>query len=354
MTDQLPFKFPERYSYEGQRLEGGQGYVYICGDALLDRTVAIKVVSTPAHMKSLKQELSFLTTIRSAHIAEIYDLFEAKSGKHIGLVEQYVSGSHLHNLVGSCDLPTFLRTMYQLCAGVSDMHGLNKVHRDIKPGNIRFDEEKVLKILDFGISQHVDGVAKTEHGKGTLPYIAPELFSLPAKYTSSVDVYACGVIAHELAFGKLDSALKTVPPQSHASPSKFHKSALGIPSDVCQLFDAALSPNSNDRSPIGDLKTCLERRLTQGLHRAAVTYKGQTTLVNNSKKSVLLQSGPCSLTIVYDGLRFTANAVAGNIDINNIPVLNGQELPPSCVITLNKQPGREFITVDMSNPGILL
>ena len=354
MADQLPFKFPERYSYTGERLEGGQGYVYICQDALLERRVAIKVVSTPVHMQSLKQELSFLTEIRSPHIAEIYDLFEAKSGKHIGLAEQYVSGAHLQNIVGKCDLPSFLRTMYQLCAGVSDIHCANKVHRDIKPGNIRFDEEGVLKILDFGISQHVDGIGNTVHGKGTLPYLAPELFSLPAKYTSAVDVYSCGVIASELAFGTLDASLKQKPPQSQSSPAKFAQSPLPIPADICDLFDRTLAPKPDNRPSINEVEQALERRLNYGLHRAAVTYDGQTNLINQANRSLLLKSGNCSVTIVYDGMRFTANAVSGNVDINNIQVTNGQELPPSCVITMNTQIGRNFITVDMSDPGILL
>jgi serine/threonine-protein kinase len=321
----------------------------------LERKVAVKVVSTPADMKALKKELSFLTEIRSAHIAEVYDVLEAQSGKHIGLVEQYVSGGHLRDLVGNCNLDAFMRTMYQLSCGIADIHAQKKVHRDIKPGNIRFDEENVLKILDFGISQHVDIEAKTSNGKGTHPYIAPELYKLPGKYNSAVDIYACGVIAHELAFGKIESCLKSIPPQTATGPKKLSTSPLGIPSDVGDLLDRALSPMPHDRPPINEIKTVIERRLAFGGHRAAITYGKQSTLLNDTHKSVSLKSQDCSLTITYDGLRFVVSTLSGKVDVNNVKITAGQELPASCVITMNTQNGhRDFITIDMSNPSILL
>lgn len=355
MANQLPFKFPDRYSYTGERLSGGQGYVYICNDSDLERDVAVKVVSAPNDLNALRQELAVLAAIRSAHVAEIYDLLEAQSGKHIGLVEQYVSGSHLSELVGKCTHDGFMNTVYQICRGVHDIHAINRVHRDLKPNNIRFDQEGVLKILDFGISRELEEEGQTTHGKGTHPYIAPELYTLPASYTKAVDVYAIGVIAHELAFGKLEQCLKTTPPQVSGSPKKFSSSSLGIGPEICDLLDRALNSKPAKRPKSADLKDALERRIVFGRHRATIRSGNKSTLLGETHKSAELKSHDCSLTIVYDGLRFTVASISGNVDINNISAQVGQELPSSCVVTMNTNSGtRDFITVDMSHPGIIL
>ena len=356
MSKQLPFKFPERYVYLQERLEGAQGYVYLCKDSYLDRTVAVKVVSTPATLNTLKQELAFLTSIRSPHIAEVYDLLEAASGKHIGLVEQYVSGKHLLDPTASVNETVFLRTLYQLASGLSDIHVAKKIHRDIKPSNIRFDEEGILKILDFGISAHADGEMLTSNGKGTLPYLAPELYVLPASYTEAVDVYAFGVIAHQLAFGTLSGALKTKPPLASGTQLEpFKQSQLGVPGEIAAILDLTLKKEANLRPRSAVLRETLGRRLAHALHRAAITYKGSATILNSKNKSVSLTFQDCTITITYDGLRFTISSVLGNIDINNVKAVVKQELPASCVITLNGSSGaRDFITVDMSHPGLIL
>jgi serine/threonine-protein kinase len=355
MVVKLPFKFPDRYSFEGERLEGGQGYVYICSDLFLERKVAVKVVSTPADMTALRQELALLADIRSAHVAEIYDLLEAQSGKHIGLVEQFVGGNHLADLVGKCKIIQFMRTMYQLCCGLSDIHAVQKIHRDIKPNNIRFDEEGILKILDFGISCNVEGEGKTLNGKGTHPYIAPELYDLPANYTNAVDIYAAGVLAYELAFGQLEACLKSIPPQKMGNPKKFSTSPLNIAPEICDLLDGALNPSPAKRPKVEDLKRAFERRLAFGRHRAAVTSGAQSWILSDSYQSLTLKSLDCVLTIAYDGLRFIVTSATGNVDVNNIKVKVGEELPASCVVAMNTENGsRSFITIDMSNPNIIL
>jgi serine/threonine protein kinase len=74
----FPFPLPPRYEQPTERLEGGQGYVYVCRDEYLDRRVAIKVMKSKGDMSLLRAELAALCDIRSRHIAGVYDLISSK------------------------------------------------------------------------------------------------------------------------------------------------------------------------------------------------------------------------------------------------------------------------------------
>src|SRR3954467_9459055 len=91
----LPFSLPARYEFAGERLKGGQGYVYVCRDKFLERKVAIKVMANVADNDILKHELAAMREVRSPHVAEIYDLIFAKRSGMAGLIQEYVSGDGL-------------------------------------------------------------------------------------------------------------------------------------------------------------------------------------------------------------------------------------------------------------------
>ena len=68
--------------------------------------------------------------------------------------------------------------MWQICFGVADIHAHKKIHRDLKPDNLRFDKEGILKTLDFGLSVDSED-AETLRSRGSFYYAAPELFGIP-------------------------------------------------------------------------------------------------------------------------------------------------------------------------------
>jgi hypothetical protein len=85
---------------------------------------------------------------------------------------------------------------------------------------------------------------------------------------------------------------------------------------------------------------------------------GKTYLLDNNSPVVQLAvRNQGSLTVTYDGLRFIASNVSGDVAINNMVVSNGDELPGSCVIVLgssNLGARRTMITVDLSHPEVAL
>ena len=97
----------------------------------------------------------------------------------------------------------------QILTGVAAAHRAGVIHRDLKPENVVFHQPArgargvgdVLKIVDFGLSVSAAESRRTR-GKGTAEYMAPELHTEEGvwkKHNTSVDVFAFGVIALELA-----------------------------------------------------------------------------------------------------------------------------------------------------------
>ncbi len=125
------------------------------------------------------------------------------------LATELVSGE---SLLAWCDaralpLDDRLQLFGKICAAVGAAHRALIIHRDLKPANILVDQHGEPRLLDFGISRLLEPGADTEPGtRGdwrllTPEYAAPEQLS-GAPPTTAVDVYALGVILHELVCGQ--------------------------------------------------------------------------------------------------------------------------------------------------------
>src|SRR6185312_10815437 len=101
----------------------------------------------------LLDELAALSAIRSKHVVQVYDVVRAADGSIKAVVEEYLSGDDIEGKPAPKDTRTTLDLLYPIAAGIADIHAHGRVHRDIKPGNMKRDADGCLKIFDFGLAK---------------------------------------------------------------------------------------------------------------------------------------------------------------------------------------------------------
>ena len=110
----------------------------------------------------------------------------------------------------------WLGWMKQIAQGMVYLHQCNVLHRDLKPGNVLIDNNKKLKICDFGLSKLADGATEQHTADaGTYQYLAPEVFEAQAGYGTACDVYSFGVLINEMAAHEIPWAHVDLPPVFH-------------------------------------------------------------------------------------------------------------------------------------------
>lgn len=255
------------FELQGKLGAGGMGVVYRALDTRLGRTVALKVLDHRVTDDPLRRQ-RFLREARAAaaahhrNIATVFEVGEA--GRELYLAMELVHGGSLRQLVRPGGMPEgeLLALVEQIAAGLAAAHKVGVVHRDLKPDNIMLTEDGELRILDFGLaratfdSQTGDaepgGAPLTKQGQilGTPGYMSPEQ-ALGQPVDARTDVFAAGVVAYELACGRVpwrgDSAMALVVAVVRDPPEPLAKlrPKLGVP--LLAVIDQCLRRDQSDR-----------------------------------------------------------------------------------------------------------
>ena len=195
--------------------EGGFGTVYEAEHPVLKRRAAVKVLHRVAAKDSdallrFVSEAQAVNQIRSRHIVDIFSFGKLSDGRHfyvMDLLDGEPLDRHLKR-VGRFDVGTALQILNPIAAALDVAHAAGIVHRDLKPQNIFLSWEQrgevVPKLLDFGVAKLLgDSAVKTVSGTpiGTPLYMSPEQ-ARGDKVDARSDVYALGVLVHELFTGE--------------------------------------------------------------------------------------------------------------------------------------------------------
>jgi serine/threonine-protein kinase len=141
--------------------EGGMGVVYLAEREDLGSQAAIKILRdsalSPMRRQRFAMEQQLLAHLNHPSIARLYDADTLEDGTPF-IVMEYVEGSPLSVYVESRQLSVddLLRLVRSICEAVQYAHSQAIIHRDLKPSNILVTDEGVIKLLDFGISRHMD------------------------------------------------------------------------------------------------------------------------------------------------------------------------------------------------------
>ncbi|MEP6730493.1 MAG: serine/threonine-protein kinase [bacterium] len=197
-----------KYRILGQIGEGAMGVVYRALDPVLNRHVAIKVMSEAlARDNDLRsrflREAQSAGSLQHPNVITIYDFGEVDGHPFIAM--EFVEGADLNQVLESdtpLSLVEKLDVLIDVLNGLSYAHKRGIVHRDIKPANIRIDEEGRARIMDFGIA-HLSSSNMTRTGVmvGTPAYMSPEQITGGAIAATS-DIFGTGAVMYELLTGE--------------------------------------------------------------------------------------------------------------------------------------------------------
>jgi tetratricopeptide (TPR) repeat protein len=194
--------------------EGGSATVFRAERDLdgVRQQVALKLLHrglySPESQRLFRRERQALASLSHPNIAHLIDGGVTDSG-HAYLVMEYVDGQPVTEYAArqQLDVNARLRLLAVVCRAVAAAHRALIVHRDLKPSNILVDDDGRVKLLDFGIAKLLGedldeaGTTRTGYAPLTPGYAAPEQYSGGAISTAT-DVYALGVVLHELLLGE--------------------------------------------------------------------------------------------------------------------------------------------------------
>jgi len=201
----------------GRKLgEGGFGAVYEAVHPLLKRRAAVKVLHRIAGSDSdavlrFVAEARAVNQIRNRHIIDIFSFGKLTDGRHFYVMD-LLEGEPLDRFLareGRCSVENTIQLLRPIAEALDAAHAAGVVHRDLKPQNIYLiwdaEGETVPKLLDFGMAKLLaDSRVHTVSGTplGTPLYMSPEQARGDVVDGRS-DVYALGVLCHELLTGQL-------------------------------------------------------------------------------------------------------------------------------------------------------
>ena len=191
--------------------EGGMGVVYKAKDPLIDRIVAIKMM-TGAFSEEKESRERFLREARAVgklqhpNIVTIYEL--GVEGNSPYMVMEFLEGQGLDKILSNRVALTMvqkLEYMEQICNALHYAHEHDIVHRDVKPANvIVMKGGSQVKLVDFGIARAGNsGMTKTGFAIGTTSYMSPEQIEASKGLDRRSDVFSTGVMMYEVLTNNL-------------------------------------------------------------------------------------------------------------------------------------------------------
>jgi Tol biopolymer transport system component/predicted Ser/Thr protein kinase len=202
--------------------EGAMGEVFKARDLHLGRLVALKALKpglmTPSARDRFFREARVASSLNHPNIVTIFDAFTEEDTDFIAM--ELITGKTLGSLITEGPLPPreAIEFALQIADALNAANRAGVVHRDLKPGNIMVTEDRVIKVLDFGLAKlevlakPVDSDASTlvsldSHQTipgaivGTAAYMSPEQAE-GKKVDARTDIFSFGAILYEMLTGR--------------------------------------------------------------------------------------------------------------------------------------------------------
>ena len=271
----LPAQLPPRelgQALVGQRLNsllleefigsGGMGAVFRAIDTELNRTVAVKVLSTHdgddvETPRRFKIEAQSAARLDHPHIARVYNVGEDRGAAYI--VFEYIQGPNIRDVVnthGPLPLADALDFTLQIADALAHAWQRQVVHRDIKPSNILVNPDRQVKLVDMGLArlrwiEEEQDLTESGMTLGTFDYISPEQARNPKNADTRSDIYSLGCTLFFMLTGRPPfpggTALQKLLSHQGDAPPDIGQFRADVPESVVNLVGTMLAKKVQDR-----------------------------------------------------------------------------------------------------------
>ncbi len=189
--------------------KGAMGVVYLAHDTVLERDVALKVMSAniaddPDLKQRFEREAKAVARMTHPNVVSVFDLGQHTDGS-LYIAMELLKGQDLQKAVRTqppMSLERKVGIVLQTLAGLHHAHQAGIVHRDVKPANIFLNADGSVKIMDFGVARLTTAsMTGTGNVVGTADYMSPEQVK-GAKVDGRSDLFSAGAVLFELLTGR--------------------------------------------------------------------------------------------------------------------------------------------------------
>ena len=188
--------------------EGTFSKVKLGINKITNEKVAIKILEKSKIVEKddldrILREMKIITELNHQNVIKVHEMCE--SNEYFLIIMEYCEGGELFNYIVENQRLSEEETayfFYQLINGIEYIHSKGIVHRDLKPENLLLDENKVLKIIDFGLSNFYNGTYLSTPC-GSPCYASPEMVSGKSYNGFYIDVWSTGIILFAMMCGYL-------------------------------------------------------------------------------------------------------------------------------------------------------
>ena len=260
----------EQYKIISHLGSGGMGEVFLAEDSKLERFVAIKFIKSeiaqmPEQLQRFLQEAKTASALNHPNIITVYEIGETNETQFIAT--EYIEGKTLRSVMSedSLSLDEILEIISQIGTAIHAAHKAGIIHRDIKPENIMVRDDKLVKVLDFGLAKlgEREVVRKVEAEKkidftsqsltqtgllmGTVAYMSPEQARIETVDNRS-DIWSIGVLLYEMCSGRKpflgETAEEKIDSILNNKPKSLGKE---VPFELRQIIERTLQKDADKR-----------------------------------------------------------------------------------------------------------
>ena len=176
---------------------------------ITQKKVAIKIldknkIESKDDLERILREMEILTEMDHQNVIKVFKIYEEKN--NFSLIMEYCEDGELFNYIVkkqrlSEEEASYF--FYQIINGIEYIHSKGIAHRDLKPENLLIGKNKILKIIDFGLSNYYNGQKRLETPCGSPCYASPEMVKGKTYDGFNIDIWAIGVILFAMLCGYL-------------------------------------------------------------------------------------------------------------------------------------------------------